>query len=660
MYINSFVRTTEEILVLEKRAVYKGATLHTYSKFVPKKDKVDIANFKIKIFGQRIKPEHGKTVRVLGINWDTCLDFGYHLHVLFKRGVKRMAIIHRLSRQDGLAEVELLHIVNSWLVTSLMYAADIWDLAPPQKKQKIDSLIVSAYRKVLGVHNKASTAKVLHELGEISPADQRLLQALRTHLATERDPRENHSEIFENHQRFKNSAINRQNLLQPEHYYPQFVWRSEYARSVFAKGKALMKFFGFDELERFNRRFDVTETSLDGRVPFQEGYMDKDANWGGASTRRLEQRLCAITDHEHFLNDNRLAGHTLLAYTDGSFCPDTHAMGGGIVLYWGKDLIFSGGFPLGVGENPKHAELGAVHRLLENLLSLLDSTKEILVDEVDFNTRTVLNIYIDSKGAIETILNYRKGVRSKNQLLVMLDMKLHSLFTNHNIIVIVNQVASHAGIPGNTLADKHAGKGLTTSRLKISNHGPEPILRVENKSLVKLAIDQLRFLRGTKFAQKYQTDQAWLSKTYFGQRIMRSRYRITIPQILTAMRLGCSKLNVDRYKYNVTWQKRLSKGWCYCSSFFEKYEETSKHFLFECGRYSKQRQILMSKLEEILGRQPKWGDIMNENPEIKPVQYREIYIALAKFFNATGRFGFNSGKFDPDLAIDGHEESKSG
>ena len=181
------VSVEKEMKTLTRRAVYKGVAHHDYTEFIPNKNKIDINNFRVKIYEQTIKPTLGKAVRVLGIHWDTCLDFSYHLHLLFERGIKRMAVIHRLSRDNGLGDVDLLHIVNQWLVTSLLYAGDIWDLAPPQKKHEIDSLIMNAYRKVLGVHNRATTAKVLHELGQLSPAEQRLLQALKTHVATERD-----------------------------------------------------------------------------------------------------------------------------------------------------------------------------------------------------------------------------------------------------------------------------------------------------------------------------------------------------------------------------------------------------------------------------------------------------------------------------------------
>ena len=103
-------------------------------------------------------------------------------------------------------------------------------------------------------------------------------------------------------------------------------------------------------------------------------------------------------------------------------------MGGGLLLYIKNQEVFKGGFSLGVGEGSKIAELAAVHELLRCLASLLETETQMLLEIRNPDIRTVLNIYMDSKNAMRDLLNYSKGIRNKNHLLVQIDQYAETLF----------------------------------------------------------------------------------------------------------------------------------------------------------------------------------------------------------------------------------------
>ena len=100
-------------------------------------------------------------------------------------------------------------------------------------------------------------------------------------------------------------------------------------------------------------------------------------------------------------------------------------------------------------------------------------------------------------------------------------------------------------------------------------------------------------------------------------------------------------------------------GWCSCSSRNYKVEETPKHFLFECGKFSEQREEFYRDLTELLHRDPPFSvcTFLGENPKLSEVKTKKLYSIFEDYCESTGRFAPNDqNPHDPDLEIDGFED----
>ena len=172
--------------------------------------------------------------------------------------------------------------------------------------------------------------------------------------------------------------------------------------------------------------------------------------------------------------------------------------------------------------------------------------------------------------------------------------------------------------------------------------------------MVRSALQEMKFMRESQFREKFAETWVWKSKKYFGRRVLRFVKDFRIPKEITRMRFECSELNGDRYKYKSEWQKRLKAGWCACSSYHYKVEETPKHFFFQCGRFVEERRDFLERARAAIGFYPTTGTILGEDTRINQEGFREFYRVVEKYCEDTGRFDHGV-RHNPDLGLDGFE-----
>ena len=161
---------SENLQKLKKQACYGGIDFGTIDRSWPKPE-VDIENLKVFTGTKWLKPKKGKTVIVLGLEFDCTMSFRAHILSTYSKGLKRLAILHHLFKPKlGVGTYEKIMMVENWLIPSVLYAGGVWDLARPRDKDLVDSLIFQGYKKALNAPKETSHETLLHEIGKLDPS----------------------------------------------------------------------------------------------------------------------------------------------------------------------------------------------------------------------------------------------------------------------------------------------------------------------------------------------------------------------------------------------------------------------------------------------------------------------------------------------------------
>ncbi|EKG08948.1 hypothetical protein MPH_14100 [Macrophomina phaseolina MS6] len=232
------------------------------------------------------------------------------------------------------------------------------------------------------------------------------------------------------------------------------------------------------------------------------------------------------------------------------------------------------------------AELEAIRQAV----ALIDQAwpqREIIARPIAARVKHV--IYCDSKSALQSLLRPRQ--RSGQVVLKQILETLDKMQRRKVPVVQLRWVPAHAGVPGNERANKLALQATEPDKAL-----PDSGVRLKSVALadVKRAISRAwaKELDGIKEGRLARTLDRALSQNH--TRKLYDKLNAAEAAVIAQLRTSRSRLNESLHKI-----RRVDSSRCACG----RGEETAKHFLLECTRWSEQR----AELQRAVGK--RFGDI---------------------------------------------------
>ena len=251
--------------------------------------------------------------------------------------------------------------------------------------------------------------------------------------------------------------------------------------------------------------------------------------------------------------------HDLTIYTDGS--KTEHGVGSGIVIYTDQEST-----------ELKYRLDGRCSNNQAEQLAIMKGLQYIEEIELKGQER-IAAIYTDSKITLDSLKNHN----NHNYLIERIREKLKDLKMAKWTIEF-SWVKAHAGIHGNEVADrlaKQAGQdiGLPLSFSKI------PVSVVQS---------ELHQQSQQKWEREWENStKGEITKSYFPSVKDRLRTKTTLTPNLTTLLTGHGRLRSYYHRFKIT-----NNPMCSCN----QEEETVKHVIYKCKKFSKERKLLIESV----------------------------------------------------------------